>query len=844
MPSEFLRLKSELPVLGIGIGLRGEICDQIVANRSAIDFLEFTPENYRDNYATTNWLAQFADRFALVSHSVSLSIGSIDPLDRALLKTNRSFIKQFGLHWWSDHLCFTGVDGMTGNDLFPLPWTDETVKHLVNKIRQAQELVESPLLLENIPYYTRMPQGNFDEAEFIARTLVEADCGMLLDLNNLYVNSINHDFNPKEFLDRLPLDRVVQIHLAGPGTYGTRVIDTHGTAVPETVFELLDYVLSKRTQVKAVMIERDQHFPPFDELLKELNHVRDIWNKYNDTNESVVPTQQGALLTNSLNFSPNEAAQSEASQLEASPLETLQLEAGSPPPAVAELALLPVSPTESNDPEIATADRPHTPAVDKAIHLVNLAQYERRWFELWTEIKGADPRIVDAANYEPSFAHNPRVLDGFDLKALSIYAWLRDSNRTCLMRNVFPACSALLEKEWDKILDEYFYEFKPGYHDNRQIGDRFPEFLRRHCIRYQHEYPYLCELAEFEQLKQAAARSHQLTEFSGDVYLGSTDQIKKSRPIVNPELKIKSFNYPIFEIAAALQENKTFDSAALDAPIVFAILPQSWKSKVVRLSELTVKLIEQARSGDRSYSQLIAASMSEQQRSSAEEIARFIQLMQILHDEKVFVGCVPLEQTPPTWSSYYESVKGAPPHQTLVQALQKFDAAGQQPGLAIDLGCGAGRDCTMLLQSGWNVFAVDSCEDALNLILANQWTQEQLNTYAGNMEDAPLPPADLINAGVSLPFCAPEKFAILWQNICDALKPGARFSGHFFGKNDAWAGNASMTFQNISEVKQLFRDFEIEWFNEFEGSVPIVPSGVRHGQIFEVVARKLGGPLK
>ncbi len=825
MPSEFLRLKSAMPILGVGIGLRGEICDQIVANRSAIDFLEFTPENYRDNNATINWLAQFAERFALVSHCVSLSIGSIDPLDRALLKTNRWFIKQFGLHWWSDHLCFTGVDGKTGNDLFPLPWTDETVKHLVDKISQAQELAESPLLLENIPFYSRMPKGNFDEAEFIARTLEEADCGMLLDLNNLFVNSINHDFDSKAFLDRLPLERVVQIHLAGPGTYGTRVIDTHGTAVPETVFELLDYVLSKRTQVKAVMIERDQHFPAFDELLNELNHVRAIWNKYHDADQGVLPIHAVVSTPASLNFATAEASNQEI---------------GSPPPAVAELALLPITPSESSDAQVAAANRMHIPAVDDAIKLIDLAQYERRWFELWTEIKGTDPRAVDAADYKPSFAHRPTGIDGFDLKALSIYAWLRDSNRSCLMHNVFPACSKLMEKEWDKILAEYFYEFQPHYQDNRQIGDRFPEFLRCHCIRYQHDYPFLYELAEFEQIKQAAARSHQLTDFSGDIYLGSTEQIKEFRPIVNPELTIKSFNYPVFEIAAALQDDRPFVSSVMDVPSVFAILPQGWKSKVVRLSELALRLIEQARSGDRSYSQLIAASMTEQQRNSAEDIASFIRILQILHDEKVFIGCVPLQQSPPTWSSYYESVADAPPHQTLVQALQKFSDAEQAPGLAIDLGCGAGRDSNKLLKSGWKVFAVDSCQDALNLILSNHWPEDQLDTYVGNMEDAPLPVADLINAGVSLPFCAPEKFAILWQNICAALKPGARFSGHFFGRNDAWAGNASMTFQNISEVKQLFQGFEIEWFNEFEGPVPIVPSGVRHGQIFEVVARKLG----
>ncbi len=452
--------------MGIGIGLRGEICDQIVAKRSSIDFLEFTPENYRDNNATINWLSQFADRFSLVSHCVSLSIGSIDPLDRAFLETNRFFIKQFGLHWWSDHLCFTGVDGKTGNDLFPLPWTEETVKHLVNKIKQAQELVESPLLLENIPFYSRMPRGNFGEAEFIARTLEEADCGMLLDLNNLYVNSINHGFDPKAFLDLIPLERVVQIHLAGPGTYGKRTIDTHGSPVPEPVFELLDYVLSKRTKVKAVMIERDQHFGSFEDLLSELNHARAVWNKYQNLETTAVAN------TASINV-VNYAAPESVEQV----LEPIDGSSNAPPPAVNELALLPDVQSEVMQEAISFDRSQHVSAVDDAIKLVDLAQYQRRWFELWSEIKGTDPWSVDGHDYKPKFAHQPSATDGFDLKALSLYAWLRDSNRSCLMRNIFSACSELLEKDWEKILAQYFYEF-PDYQDNRQIGDRFPRILK------------------------------------------------------------------------------------------------------------------------------------------------------------------------------------------------------------------------------------------------------------------------------------------------------------------------------------------------------------------------------
>ncbi len=820
MPSEFLRLKSDMPVLGIGIGLRGEICDQIVANRQSIDFLEFTPENYRGNNATINWLDQFAERFTLVSHSVSLSIGSIDPLDRALLSTTRSFIKQFGLQWWSDHLCFTGVDGETGNDLFPLPWTDETIKHVANRIKEAQQFVELPLILENIPFYTRMPKGDFSEAEFIARTLEEADCGMLLDLNNLYVNSINHGFDPKQFLDCIPLERVVQIHLAGPGTYGKRTIDTHGTSVPEPVFGLLDYVLSKQTQVKAVMIERDQFFPCFDELLKELNHVREIWNKYSQSN-------MAEASTSAADYRPSAEA------------------FGVPTAAVAELAFLPLDRPEIIQSGNETSGSvPTISAVDDSIRLIDLAQYQRRWFELWTEIKGADPWTVDDASYKPRFAHTPSGIDGFDLRALSLYAWMRDSNRDSLMRNVFPACFKLMEMDWETILSVYFYEFRPHYQNNRDIGDRFPEFLRTdHCAQYQRDYAFLYELADFELSKHAAVRSHKLTEFCGEIYLGSVEQIKECRPLVNPELQIKSFSYPVVEIASALKEGQSYGASALDAPLLLGILPQSWKSKVVRLSELSVRLVSCAKSGNTSYSQLIAACMTEQQRNSAEDIAGFIQLLQTLHDEKIFIGCVPIRQAPQTWSSYYEAVVDAAPHQTLVQVLRMIKDAGQTPGLAIDLGCGAGRDACQLLKSGWHVLAVDSCEDALSRLSGsaneNGWQPEQLSTYVGKMEDALLPDSDLINAGVSLPFCAPQKFPVLWQNICHAIKPGGRFSGHFFGKDDDWAANETMSFQSASEVEQLFQGFAIEWFNEFVGPVPVVPSGTRHGQIFEVVARKL-----
>ena len=813
-----------MPVLGVGMGLRGEICEQIVANRKLIDFLEFTPENYRENNATVGWLSGFAEIFPLVSHSVSLSIGSIDPLDPSFLKMTRFFLKKFNLHWWSDHLCFSGVDGENGNDLFPLPWTQETVKHVAARVKQAQETVEFPLLLENIPFYSKMPAGDFDEAEFIARSVEEADCGILLDINNLFVNSINHGFDPKAFLDKLPLERIVQIHLAGPGRYGNRIIDTHGSAVPDPVFDLLDYVLSKNVNAKAVMIERDQYFPQFDELLAELNHVRTIWDKHcKDGKEPSSSSEQG-------NSTEHAAIEINTSFV--------------PPPVVGELAALPQDQSSLDTSLInnktSKGSNLSAGAIDPAINFTGLAQYERRWFGLWTDLIGAEPVVADAESFRPNFSRPPSQTDGFDVQSISVYTWLRDSNRDSLMRNVYPACFKLLTNHWNDLLLNYFYEFRAQYKDNSSVGDRFPEFLRSRCRHFLDSYPYLLELAEFEHMKNFAARTHQYTDFSGEVYLGSTEQIKGCKPFVNPEMSIQSFIYPVANIAAAITNDEKVDFAALDYPLILAFLPQSWSSKLVQLSGASLRLIDAARAGQHTYSQMIAATMTEEERKSPEAIAQKIKQLQLLHDQRIFIGSLPMDYKT-GWASYSKAVAEQGPHQTVVKAMQMFEGSNGNSLLAVDLGCGAGRDTKALLSNGWCVVAVDSSEDALAYLSrpSEGWKAEQLSVHLSKMEEFDFPDADLVNAGISLPFCPPDKFSKLWKKVCKALRSGGRFSGHFFGKNDDWAVNEKMSFFSSSELKEMFKDFELEWFNEIEGPTPIVPAGFRHGQIFEVVARKL-----
>ncbi len=813
MVSEFLRLKSAMPVLGVGLGLRGELCEETFAHRSAIDFLEFTPENYRANNATINWLASFAEYFPLVSHSVSLSIGSVDPLDKELLKTTRFFAKNFKLKWWSDHLCFSGVDGMMGNDLFPLPWTDEAVKHVAARVKQAQETVEFPLILENIPYYSKMPIGDFDEAEFISRVLEEADCGLLLDLNNLFVNSINHGFDAREFLDRIPLERTVQIHLAGPGRFGNRIIDTHGSPVPDTVFDLLEHALSKMIEPKAIMVERDQYFPSFADLLFELEKIRSIWQKHSNSEANQIQPERERPIEISTQVQFDVA----------------------PPPAVAELASLAAAPEVLNITKADKSSSQEPPGTDANIKRHTLRNYERKWFTLWNELIGTDPIQADKPEFAPRSSRLLDETDGYDLRAISIYSWLRDSNRDSLMRRFYPACFALLKDDWSEILLQFFHTFQNRYNDNSKMGDRFPEFLRRHGKQYQASFPYIFELAEFEQMKQEAGRIHQHTDFSGDIYLGKTEQIKSFKPIVNPELMIKSFTYSIDTICDAIKAGTEFNTAPTAAPQVFAFLPRSWSSRVLKLDHLSLWLIDRARSCSRSYSQLIAEAMSDEQRNSVQAIAIYIQRFQELHDEKIFTACIPAEYKN-SWAEYSKAVAREEAHNTIIVALSKFDKAQN----AVDLGCGSGRDAKEMLRQGWKVLAVDQSQDALNCLLeaTGSWERAQLDTWLGKMQDAELPEVSLVNAGVSLPFCAPEDFGRLWQNVCRAIKPGGRFSGHFFGKNDDWSVNKRMTFLSQAEVKELFIDFELEWFNEVEGPIPIVPTGFRHGQVFEIVARK------
>jgi hypothetical protein len=249
---------------------------ETIQNAEKIDWLEIIPENYMNlGGAAHARLNTVAECFPLVSHGVNLSIGSTDPLNEEYLSGLKQLVERADAPWFSDHLCFTSVGGVYMHDLLPLPCTREAVEHVSARIKHVQNYVGRPFLLENISFYMHMPGDEMTEAEFLSEILEKADCGLLLDVNNLYVNSRNHSFDAVDYLKRIPLERVVQIHMAGHSHVDDNVIDTHGAAVVDAVYDLLGEVL-RRTRVHAVMLERDQHFPPFTEIIGELDRFREI----------------------------------------------------------------------------------------------------------------------------------------------------------------------------------------------------------------------------------------------------------------------------------------------------------------------------------------------------------------------------------------------------------------------------------------------------------------------------------------------------------------------------------------------------------------------------------------
>lgn len=264
------------PHLGFGLGLRTTHYQAILSERPNIDWFEILSENYMvAGGKPLHYLERIRAHYPLVMHGVSLSIGSTDPLNKNYLRDLKVLAERVEPRWISDHLCWTGVQRKNMHDLLPLPYTEEALKHVVERIGQVQDFLGRRILIENVSSYLTYVDSALSEWEFLRAVAEAADCLLLIDINNIYVSAQNHQFDPVEYINALPAERVQQFHLAGHSKNGGMIIDTHDAPVIDPVWTLYGHAVRRFGRV-STMIERDDNIPELPELIEELNHARAI----------------------------------------------------------------------------------------------------------------------------------------------------------------------------------------------------------------------------------------------------------------------------------------------------------------------------------------------------------------------------------------------------------------------------------------------------------------------------------------------------------------------------------------------------------------------------------------
>ena len=301
------------PNLGLGVGLRTVHFNHILQQQPQVDWFEIISENFINSQGRARYvLEQLAERYRIVMHGVSLSIGSTDPLDFDYLKKLKRLAKEVNAGWISDHLCWTGVAGRNTHDLLPIPFNQQTLRHVVDRVRVVQDFLERPLVLENPSSYVTFRNSTMEEWEFITRIAEETDCGLLLDVNNVYVSSFNHDMDPVEFVSSLPHECIVQFHLAGHSNYTTHLIDTHDNHVIDPVWEL--YRLAHElTGGVSTLLEWDAKIPPFPVIHEEVLKAKQFMGEHLEPaeSESLLTSAPGPTASRAGTVSPHSSSTAE-----------------------------------------------------------------------------------------------------------------------------------------------------------------------------------------------------------------------------------------------------------------------------------------------------------------------------------------------------------------------------------------------------------------------------------------------------------------------------------------------------------------------------------------------------
>ncbi len=263
-----------------GIGFRRDIADEIIQGKTVKpSFIELAPENWIDmgGYWKKK-LDEAASKYSITSHGLSLSIGSPEDIDWKFLKKIRTFLDEYNVEVYSEHLSYTKSGNAHLFDLLPIPFREDAIKHIVDRIKRVQDFLGRPIALENVSYYTPVA-AEMSEAEFVSRIINESGCNMLLDVNNVYVNAFNHNYDAEAYLRQMPLDKVVYIHMAGHlQVEPDLIIDTHGEDIIDPVYELFDFT-TKMIKPVPVLLERDYNFNNIDKLQEELLSIDSICNK-------------------------------------------------------------------------------------------------------------------------------------------------------------------------------------------------------------------------------------------------------------------------------------------------------------------------------------------------------------------------------------------------------------------------------------------------------------------------------------------------------------------------------------------------------------------------------------
>jgi len=259
-----------------GIGLRAQHIDQILAEQPTIPWLEVLTDNYLlEGGVQQDYLLEVAEHYPLTFHGVGMSLGSTDPLNLDYFKRVKTLADRIKPAWISDHLCWSSAHGLVTHDLLPLPYTDETINHVASRIRQAQDLLERPLMIENVSSYLQYQQSKMIEWDFLIAVAEQADCKILLDVNNIYVSAVNHGFDALDYLQAISKPRVQEIHLAGYDDRGTHLLDTHGFPVSAPVWDLYQVAIQRFGAVPT-LIEWDNQIPSLERLLAEAQHAQQV----------------------------------------------------------------------------------------------------------------------------------------------------------------------------------------------------------------------------------------------------------------------------------------------------------------------------------------------------------------------------------------------------------------------------------------------------------------------------------------------------------------------------------------------------------------------------------------